>query len=50
MLSLYLQVTGDMLEPGTVSSLTVGRGLGSDVMSISVLGLFCSTVMSHVTF
>lgn len=43
------KLSGDMLEPGTVSSLTVGRGHGSDVKSVAVLGLFCSTVMSHIT-
>jgi hypothetical protein len=46
--SLYLQVTGDMLVPGTISGLTVGRGHGLDVMSIAVLGLFCNTVMRHI--
>ena len=37
-----------MLEPGIVSSLTVGRGHGSDITSVAVLGLFCSTVMSRI--
>jgi hypothetical protein len=46
--SFFMQVTGDMLEPGTVGNLTVGRGRGSDVTSVAVLGLFCNTVMSRI--
>jgi len=46
--SFYVQGTGDVLEPGTISSLTMGRGHGSGVKSVAVVGLVCSAVMSHM--
>jgi len=46
--ALYLQATGDMLVPGTVRSLAVGRGHGSDVMSVAGLGLVCVAVTSRI--
>jgi hypothetical protein len=46
--SFYMQITGDMLERGTVGNLTLGRRHGSDVTSVAVLGLFCNTVMSRI--
>jgi len=41
--SFYMQGTGDMLERGTISSLTMGRGHGLVVTSVAVVGLVCST-------